>query len=63
LGYRAWADENKYSKRCAVEGVFSSVKRILGENVRASSIDGMPREVRMKFLFYQMIVNFGRGVV
>jgi len=63
LGYRAWADENKYGKRWAVEGVFSSVKRILGENVRASSIDGMTREVRMKFMFYQMIVNFGRGVV
>jgi hypothetical protein len=39
-----------------------SVKRIFGENVRASSIDGMTREVKMKFLFYQMIVNFGRGV-
>lgn len=63
MGYRAWADVNKYGKRWAVEGVFSSVKRILGENVRASSIDGMTREVRMKFLFYQMIVNSGRGVV
>ena len=62
-GYRAWADENKYGKRWAVEGVFSSVKRILGENVRANSIDGMTRVVRMKFMFYQMIVNFGRGVV
>jgi hypothetical protein len=63
LGYRAWVDENKYGKRWAVEGVSSSVKRIFGENVRASSIDGMTREVLMKFMFYQMIVNFGRGVV
>jgi len=63
LGYHAWADENKYGKRWAVEGVFSSVKRVLGENVRASSIDGMTRVVRMKFMFYQMIVNFGRDVV
>ena len=39
------------------------MKRILGENVRASSMDGIMREVRMKFMFYQMIVNFGRGVI
>ena len=63
LGYRAWADKRKYGKRWAVEGVFSSVKRIFGENIRASSIDGMTREVLMKFQFYQLIVNFGRGCV
>jgi len=63
LGYRAWADKRKYGKRWAVEGVFSSVKRIFGETVRASSIDRMTREVLMKFQFYQLIVNFGRGCV
>jgi hypothetical protein len=62
LGYRTWADENNYGQRWAVEGVYSSVKRIFGENVRASSFDGMTREVLMKFMFYQMIVNFGKGV-
>jgi len=63
LGYRSWADKKNYGKRWAVEGVFSSVKRTLGENVRATSIDGMTREVLMKFQFYQMIVNFGKGLV
>jgi hypothetical protein len=63
LGYRTWADEKNYGKRGAVEGIFSSVKRIFGENFRASSIEGMTREVWMKFQFYQMIVNFGRGFV
>lgn len=63
LGYRAWADKNNYGKRWAVEGVFSSVKRIFGETTHASSITGMIREVWMKFQFYQMIVNYGRGVV
>jgi hypothetical protein len=42
---------------------FSSLKRTLGETVRASSVDGMTREVLMKFLVYQIIVNFGKGLV
>ncbi len=63
LVYRAGPNEKKYGKRWAVEGVFSSVKRIFGENVQAGSIGEMTREVRMKFLFYQLIVNFSRRLV
>ena len=63
LGYRSWANLKNYGKRWAVEGVFSSVKRAFGETVRASSVEGMTREVVMKFLFYQMIVNYGKGSV
>lgn len=63
LSYRSWADKKNYGERWAVEGIFSSVKRTFGENVHATSIDGMTLEVLMKFQFYQMIVNFGKGLV
>jgi hypothetical protein len=43
--------------------VFSSVKSAFGETVRVSSVEGMAREVVMKFLFNQIIVNFGKGSV
>ncbi len=39
------------------ETLFSGAKRIFGESVRATSIEGMFQEVRMKFLFYNMLIN------
>jgi hypothetical protein len=39
----------KYGKRWKIEGVFSSMKRIFGESVRANSKEGMLREAMMKF--------------
>jgi hypothetical protein len=56
-GYRNWVDEIEYGKRWKVEGLFSSVKRIFGESVRASSKNGMLREARMKFNCYNMLVS------
>jgi len=47
-GYRLWAEKANYGMRWEVEGLFSSVKRIFGESVRASSIEGMFREAQMK---------------
>jgi hypothetical protein len=61
MSYRVWADEKKYGTRWAVEGVFSSVKRMFGETTRVSSVKGMIREVWMKFQFFQMIVHYGKG--
>jgi len=40
--------EKQSEKRWAVEWVSSSLKCIVSENVRASSIDGMTREVKIK---------------
>ena len=37
----AWKQMHQYGRRWAVEGLFSSVKRIFGETVRASSTDDM----------------------
>ena len=57
LGYKAWADWNNYRKRWSVEGVFSAVKRIFGESVRANSTKGMMREAELKFLFYNVLLK------
>ncbi len=54
-GYREWSDETGYGMRWKSEGVFSSVKRIFGESVKASSRQGMMREVMMKFNCYNML--------
>jgi hypothetical protein len=43
--------------RWKVEGLFSSIKRIFGETVQATSPEGMMKEVMMKFLFYNAIKN------
>ena len=56
-GYEEWAEEMKYGMRWKVEGVYSSVKRIFGESVRATSREGMMKEAMMKFCFYNMIIN------
>jgi hypothetical protein len=55
-GYRPWMEETGYGKRWKVERVFSAVKRIFGESVRASSREGMFREAMMKFQCYNMLV-------
>lgn len=39
------------------EGYFSAVKRMFGENIRATSVDGMIQKVNMKFLFYNSIAH------
>jgi len=46
-----------YGMRWASEGFFSAVKRMFGENIRATSAEGMIQEVKMKFLFYNKIVH------
>jgi hypothetical protein len=56
-GYTAWKEKHHYGMRWASEGYFSTVKRILGENMRATSTEGMIQEVKMKFLFYNMIAH------
>ena len=56
-GYGNWADKVGYGKRWKVEGLFSSVKRIFGESVRASSNEGMLREALMKFNCYNMLIT------
>lgn len=46
-GYTDWAKSHAYGARWAIEGVFSAMKRIFGESVKASSIEGMFHEMRL----------------
>lgn len=57
IGYKAWKEKYCYGMRWASEGFFSAVKRMFGENIRATSTEGMIQEVKMKFLFYNKIVH------
>jgi len=56
-GYRGWRDKYEYGKRWIAESVFSAVKRTFGETVRATSIIGMFREAKMKFICYNILLN------
>lgn len=57
IGWESWKTKHGYGRRWAVEGFFSAVKRCFGESVRASSPDKMIREVKRKFLFYNLLLS------
>ena len=67
LGYRKWAKQNKYGRRwTGTEGIFSAVKKIYGERVRAHRIDNMCLEAKRKFWAYQVIKRYAeekRGLI
>ena len=52
MGYKGWRQMHQYGRRWAVEGLFSSIKRIFGETVRAASPEGMISEVKRAFILY-----------
>ena len=56
IGYEGWKDKYKYGQRWAAETFFSGVKRILGETSKARSVEGVFQEVKLKFLFYNMLL-------
>jgi hypothetical protein len=56
-GYNGWKQMHQYGRRWAVEGYFSSIKRIFGETVRASSVDGIISEIKRLFILYNIIIN------
>jgi len=51
-----WSRVTIYGMRWKVEGLFSSIKRIFGEGVRATSREGMFREIRMKVNGYNRLI-------
>lgn len=56
MGYKKWAKKNNYGRRwTGTEGIFSAVKKIYGERVRAHRIDNMCLEAKRKFWAYQVI--------
>jgi len=58
-GCRMWSWITTYGMRWKIEGNFSSFKRISGEEVRATSPEGMFCEIRMKGNAYNMLMAMG----
>jgi hypothetical protein len=56
-GYNSWKMVHGYGRRWAAESVFSAIKRIFGETVRATSTEGMFCEVRRMLAFYAIILD------
>ena len=57
LGHDSWKKVHHYGKRWAAESVFSAIKRIFGEVVRATSKEGMYNEVRRMLAFYTIVLS------
>lgn len=57
MGYEGWKEEKDYGKRWSAEALFSSFKRIFGEHVVSKRTDLMYREVRMKLVLYNLLLN------
>ena len=57
LGYKMWSKKTGYGYRWIVESVFSAVKRMFGETLRACSRLQMTREVMMRFLLYNAVIT------
>lgn len=52
LDYRKWCDSVSYGKKWIVESVFSSIKRMFGEEVRSRRRRNMIQEMRLKVSLY-----------
>lgn len=61
LGYKKWARKRKYGQRWpATEGIFSATKRIFGEQLFATSDQGMLQEAACKIWAYQRLKRAGK---
>lgn len=61
LGYKKWAKARKYGLRWNVEGIFSSIKRIFGENVRSAKIENMLIEIKRRFWVYDRLNSYAKA--
>jgi hypothetical protein len=57
FGHESWKKLHNYGMRWATEGIFSAIKRIFGETVRATSTYGMFQEVKRWITFYTIIIS------
>jgi len=57
LGHERWKDKYRYGCRWTTESFFSGVKRVFGETCRARSTEALFQEVKMKFIFYNMLIS------
>lgn len=62
IGYKRWARKNRYGFRWpATEGIFSATKRIFGEQLAATSEQGMLQEAACKIWAYQRLKRYGEA--
>jgi hypothetical protein len=56
LGCKRWARRNGYGHRwTTTEGIFSAIKRVFGEQIKATSVTGMLHEAASKVWAYQKL--------
>ncbi|MEM3106660.1 MAG: transposase, partial [Candidatus Nitrosotenuis sp.] len=55
--YSRWAASVSYGKRWIVESVFSSIKRMFGEEVRSKKRRNMIQELMLKISLYNWFVT------
>ena len=61
IGYKPWAKKHGYGHRwTATEGIFSAMKRIFGEQIKATSEKGMRKEAACKIWAYQKLKRAGK---
>jgi Transposase DDE domain. len=63
LGYKTWAKKVKYGLRWAIEGIFSSIKRKFGEDLRARSVIGLLAEAMQKVWAYDIMVSYAKNAM
>jgi hypothetical protein len=62
LGYKRWARRRGYGHRWpATEGIFSAIKRIFGEQLLATSEQGLLHEAASKIWAYQKLKRYGEA--
>jgi hypothetical protein len=57
MGYKGCRQMHQYGRWWAVEGLFSSIKSIFGETVRATSPEGMISKVKRAFVLYNILIS------
>ena len=57
MDYKAWKERHDYGNRWAVEGAFSSIKRIFGEYVSAKKFVNMAKEMATKVSLYNLFMR------
>jgi len=64
MGYEGWARKNHYGRRWpGTEGIFSAVKGMFGEDLRAKNIENMCTEAKIKFVAYQKMKKYAEDRV
>ena len=62
MGEGEWAKEKGYGRRDKVEGIFSRLKGIFGDRVRARSWEGRKSEIGVRIWILNRMLEMGDGM-